>query len=127
MTDTNNEPKIYAKERYEKEKRSTKPISFNRVTDAVLLDITTKFKFGAWVKNILSNFTKAEVSFVKDDLNFVPASLVEHAIENGYFDLDEYLKAKGQKIVDIKSKDSDQPWSGGVPPQIDDFNQEYYT
>lgn len=126
MTDTNTDVKIYAKERYEKEKRTSKPISFNRVTESALIDITTNFKFGAWVKNILNHFTSAEVGFPKDDLNFIPASLVEHALENGYFDLDEYLKAKGKKIVDDGPTKTTSPY-GHVPHEIDEFNQEYYN
>lgn len=120
----NLEKRIYAKERYEKEKRTSKPISFNRQSEAAILNIASQFKFGVWVKNILSHFNGVEVNFVKEDENFIPSSLVQHAIENGYFDLDEYLDSKGKKIVDKTQKQA--PMATHHHIAVDEYNQEYY-
>ena len=117
--------KIKAKQRYENEKRTSRPISFNRESHASILELSKKFEFGTWVKNILSAFSSAEVSLVKEDLNFVPSALVEHAIENGYFDLDEYLASKGKSIVDTISL-TKTPSNHAVAVH-DEYNQEYYT
>ena len=113
-----------AKERYEKTKRTSKPISFNREKDAAILEIANKFVFGEWVKNLLSKFSAVDVSFAKDDVNFVPSALVEHAIENGYFDLNEYLDAKGKVIVDKAHRN---PHGAFINAPIDEYNQEYHS
>lgn len=95
------------KENYEKNKRQIKPVSFNRETEKNILDIANSFNFSSWVKNMLAALTPAETSMVKgdEDPKFIPALLIEKAIEEGLFSLDEYLESKGQKIVDIKQTD----------------------
>lgn len=119
--------RITAKERYEAEKRTTKPISFNKVEHAKLLDLIANFTFGVWVKTLLSHFKASEINLVKDDMNFVPSSLVQHAIENGYFDLDEYLESKGKKIVDNVKLQARASNSDMMHHDVDEFNQEYYN
>lgn len=102
---------LSSKEDYEKKKRQIKPVSFNRIDDQRILEIAGSFNFSVWVKNLLNALTPSEVLIIKADvsnnmeeseLTFIPALLIEKAIENGYFNLDEYLEAKGKKIVDIE-------------------------
>lgn len=103
-----------AHQRYE-DKRVSKPVSFNTEKHADLLNVVEKINFGVWVKHVLSSFTKLESDLLKNDLNILPAILIEHALEAGNFDLDEYLLSKGKKIVDVK--ESNQPFAdyGDIP------------
>lgn len=96
-----------AHQRYEN-KRVSKPVSFNKEKHADLITLVEKIDFGVWVKHVLSSYTKIESELLKNDINLLPAILIEHALEAGNFDLDEYLLAKGKKIVDVK--ESAQPF-----------------
>lgn len=96
------------KDNYEKIKRQIKPVSFNKSTEKKILDIANSFEFSSWVKNVLDALTPAEISMIKGNVNphFIPALLIEKALDDGMFSLDEYLESKGQKIVNIQ-KNSD--------------------
>lgn len=121
------ERSIASKDEYEKHKRKSKPISFNRDVDAIILDIADSFNFGVWVKTLLTALTPAEVTILKAEKNpsHVPALLVEQAIENGYFDLDEYLESKGQKIVDIKTNKKSAEYNFDEFNQCNEFDQSH--
>ena len=99
-----------SKDDYEKQKRQSKPVSFNRISEERILKIAGSFNFSVWVKNLLSALTPAEVSIIKNekDPTFIPALLIEKAIEDGLFSIEEYLEAKGKKIVDIKETPNHQ-------------------
>lgn len=94
-----------SKDKYEKTTRRSKPVSFNRVTEKRILDVADTFNFSNWVKNLLGALTPAEVSVMKGnkDPHFIPVLLIEKAIEDGLFSLEEYLESQGKKIVDIAS------------------------
>ncbi|HGF9504976.1 TPA: hypothetical protein ACJEU7_002188 [Acinetobacter baumannii] len=98
-----------SKKKYEAEKRQTKPVSFNKVKEKEILNIATNINFSGWVKNILASLTQTEISILKSEENptLVPALLVEKAIEEGLFSLEEYLESKGKKIVDITDNRQD--------------------
>lgn len=100
MKNTSENP-TNAHQRYEN-KRVAKPISFNKDKDAELISMVENMEFGVWVKHVLRSYTKLEANLLKNDINLLPAMLIEQALESGNFDLDEYLLAKGKKIVDVK-------------------------
>ena len=117
------------KQKYE-DKRVFRPVSFNNITDERLLKILDKkaFCYSKWVKNVLGELTNVEISLLKDDINIVPASLIEYCIEKQYFDLDEYLRSKGLKAVSITEGKSSHGFAHQQQPYyaVDDFNQELY-
>lgn len=102
-------------------KRTKFTIGFNNATEAKALKLAQMKDFvcGEWIKNILNSFSSSEIPLLCDDKNMIPGSLIENAIENGYFDLDEYLLSRGKKIVDIKN--SNNPV---VQISSDEYNQE---
>lgn len=105
------------KKKYDEEKRIQKPISFNSLTEADLKNVADKLNLSVWVKTLLGAFTHGELAMLSKDSNdTIPAILIERAIENQYFLLDEYLAAKGKKIVDIN--DSPKPFNN-FPANID--------
>lgn len=108
-----------SKDKYEN-KRVVKNVSFNTESDdqTSLYELTKKFKFSEWVKKILAAFNEFEVKqLVKGEIT-IPTILIEDAINNGQFDIDEYLESKGKKIVDIHSPDA-------VPNQQNQYDHEF--
>lgn len=114
------------KDNYEKTKRQIKPVSFNKETEKKLLDVANSFNFSTWVKNMLGALTPAEISIVKGNTNpnFIPALLIEQAIEDGLFSLDEYLESKGQKIVEIQ-KSQEINYDESCQLLDDDYDHSY--
>lgn len=114
------------KKKYDTEKRSQKPISFNRNSEADLLMVADRMNLSVWVKTLLGSFTQSEISLLgKDSIDMVPAVLVEKAIENQFFLLEEYLAAKGKKIVDIDEAPKKSGFMNSMPEAFDEYNQEY--
>jgi hypothetical protein len=112
-----------SKDNYEAS-RVVKNVSFNTKNNeqAKLYDLTKKFKFSEWVKTILAAFNVFEVKqLIKGEIT-IPTVLIEEAIENGQFNLEEYLEAKGQKIVDLNEPES---FSSKTNPYDQEFNQDY--
>lgn len=111
---------------YEKTLRKSVPVSFNKSKDAELLKLVSLFKFGPWVRHILGSFNPVEIAALKESPDILPASLIEIALDNEQFDLDEYLKAKGMKIVPIPDEKIDTNYAETQDSNLNDFNQEFY-
>lgn len=96
-----------SRQEYEK-KRVQKHVSLLRVEDAPIIDIIQRnsFDFSGWVKSLLGSFSKAEIILLDENISAIPSILIERAIEMETFDLDQYLKERGKKIVDIKPASS---------------------
>lgn len=93
------------------EKRVMRPISLNteKPEDQVILDVISskEFSLTAWFRFIFHEYSQSEMSLLKKGNYVMPCMLIEKSIEEGFFDLDAYLEAKGQKIV--KSEASKDP------------------
>lgn len=114
------------KKKYDTEKRSQKPISFNRTSEADLLMVADRLNLSVWVKTLLGSFTQSEISLLgKDSIDMVPAVLVEKAIENQFFLLEEYLAAQGKKIVDIDEAPRNKSLMNSMVEPYDEYNQDY--
>lgn len=88
-----------SKKNYEN-KRVVKNVSFNTNTENDYYLLTKKFVFSDWVKLILKAFNPYELKkLIKGEIT-IPTSLIENAIENGQFDIEEYLESKGMKVVE---------------------------
>lgn len=104
MKNTANSTKKY------EDKRKIKPISFNMELEGDIYDVSGSINLSVWVKHILSSLSMVEINLLKkakngkadsETFNVIPVSLIERALDQGWFDLDEYLKAKGLKVVGI--------------------------
>lgn len=87
------------------EKRVMRPISLNseKESDQAILEVISakEFSLTAWFRYIFEQYSTAETSLLKKGHYHLPATLVEKAIEEGFFDLDAYLESKGKKVVKI--------------------------
>lgn len=94
-------------------KRKLKPIFFNmeKDEDLDLLSVfdAPKFEYSPWVKNMICEFSPSERNRLAKNELFAPATLVEQSIEDGSFDLDAYLAAKGLKVVSLKDEQAAKP------------------
>lgn len=95
--------------------RKKKPIGFNIESEGDILKIADKINLSKWIKNLLRSLSLSEIDQLKktknlvknetqndqkDAFDLVPIILVEKMLDNGAFDLDEYLAARNKKIVD---------------------------
>lgn len=92
-------------------KRVMHPISLNteKKEDQEIIDVISSEEFSLmrWFRFIFEEYSESEKSLMKKGNYLLPSMLVEKAIEEGFFDLDAHLEAKGQKIVKIEvSKDA---------------------
>lgn len=124
MKNTANPTKKY------EDKRKIKPISFNMELEGDIYDLAGSINLSVWVKHILSSLSMVEINLLKkaknekansETFNVIPVSLIEKALDQGWFDLDEYLKAKGLKVVGI-AKDC-KKHTGADTQNYDEFCQ----
>ena len=88
-------------------KRVQYPISLNTELkkDQEILDVlsSSEFSLMRWFRFDFEEYSQSEKGQLKKGTYVLPAMLIEKALEDGHFDLNAYLEAKGQKVTNLET------------------------